>query len=55
MKQPRICVAIAAEDVESAGEALQRVNSCRPDLVEIRLDYMETVTDLEINFALGCK
>ena len=47
MKQPRICVAIAAEDVERAGEALQGVNSSSTDLVEIRLDYMETVTNLE--------
>lgn len=48
MKQPRICVAVAAKDVEGAVEALHRVDVYRPDLIEVRLDYMETIAGLEM-------
>lgn len=47
MKQPRICVSVAAEDAERAVEAMRRVDVFGPDLIEVRLDYMEKTEDLE--------
>ena len=47
MKQPRICVSVAAGDGEEAVEATRRAVAHGPDLVEVRLDYMERASGLD--------
>ncbi|NQT08936.1 type I 3-dehydroquinate dehydratase [Candidatus Bathyarchaeota archaeon] len=46
MARPRICVVITAPDSERAVKAVQRVLPHEPDLIEIRLDYMEDVGEM---------
>ena len=41
MARPRICVVITAPDPERAAEAIGKALPHEPDLIEIRLDYME--------------
>jgi len=47
MRQPRICVSVAAEDTERAVEAVRRAEAFNPDLIEVRLDYVDPPPDLE--------
>ena len=47
MKQPRVCVSIVSRDIEQAIEDLNRVINYNPDLIEIRLDYLERDADLK--------
>jgi 3-dehydroquinate dehydratase type I len=42
MARPRICVVVTARDAVGAVETIQSVQSYEPDLVEVRLDYMES-------------
>ena len=46
MARPRICVVIIAPDSERAAKAIQKVLPHEPDLIEIRLDYMENVGEM---------
>jgi 3-dehydroquinate dehydratase type I len=46
MAEPKICVVITAPDSERAAKAIQRILPHEPDLIEIRLDYMEDVGDM---------
>lgn len=46
MKQPRICVSVAAADRDGAIEATRKAVAYSPDLIEVRLDYMERVKGL---------
>jgi len=46
VKQPQICVSVAAVDGEGAIEATRKAVAYSPDLIEVRLDYMEKVKDL---------
>ena len=46
MARPRICVVIIAPDSEQAVKAVQKVLPHEPDLIEIRLDYMEDIGDM---------
>jgi 3-dehydroquinate dehydratase-1 len=48
MGSPRICVVVTARDTEGVVETMGRVEAHRPDLIEIRLDYLEGPYDLEI-------
>ena len=47
MSSPRICVVITAADTEEAVETLGRVEALRPDLMEIRLDYLRAPPELD--------
>jgi 3-dehydroquinate dehydratase type I len=42
MARPRICVVVTDRDVVGAVEAIRSVQPHDPDLVEVRLDYMES-------------
>jgi 3-dehydroquinate dehydratase type I len=42
MARPRICVVVTDRDVAGAVETIERVQPYEPDLVEVRLDYMES-------------
>ncbi|MCW3979448.1 MAG: type I 3-dehydroquinate dehydratase [Candidatus Bathyarchaeota archaeon] len=46
MASPRICVVVTACDVAEAIDTIRRTRPLLPDLIEIRLDYMETLGDL---------
>jgi 3-dehydroquinate dehydratase type I len=46
MARPRICVVVTDRDVVGAVETIRRVRPHGPDLVEVRLDYMESKTGL---------
>jgi 3-dehydroquinate dehydratase type I len=46
MARPRICVVITTLDSERAAKAVQKVLPLEPDLIEIRLDYMEDVGEM---------
>jgi 3-dehydroquinate dehydratase type I len=46
MAKPRICVVITAPDSERAAKAIQKVLPHEPDLIEIRLDYMEDIGEM---------
>ena len=46
MARPRICVVITAPDSKRAAKAVQKVLPHEPDLIEIRLDYMEDIGDM---------
>jgi 3-dehydroquinate dehydratase type I len=48
MAKPKICVVITAPDSERAAKAIQRVLPHEPDLIEIRLDYMEDVGEMTV-------
>jgi 3-dehydroquinate dehydratase type I len=47
MASPRICVVVTASNVAEAIDTIQGTRPLLPDLIEIRLDYMETPGDLE--------
>jgi 3-dehydroquinate dehydratase type I len=46
MASPRICVVVTASNVAEAIDTIQRTRPLLPDLIEIRLDYIETLGDL---------
>lgn len=46
MASPRICVTVTARNVAEAIDTIRRTRPLLPDLIEIRLDYMETLGDL---------
>ncbi len=46
MGKPRICVVITASDPALAVEAIKQALTLTPDLIEVRLDYMEKPTGL---------
>ncbi len=46
MARPRICVVITAPNSERAAKVVQRVLPHEPDLIEIRLDYMEEIGEM---------
>lgn len=47
MARPRICVVITATGSDRAAQAIQKVLPHEPDLIEIRLDYMDDVGDMK--------
>lgn len=47
MGSPKICVVITARDMEDVVETIGRVEAHRPDLIEIRLDYLEGPYELD--------
>lgn len=46
MASPRICVVVTARNSAEAIDTILRVRPLCPDLIEIRLDYMEQIGDL---------
>ena len=48
MGSPKICVVITARDTEEAVETIGRVEAQRPDLIEVRLDYLEGPYELDV-------
>jgi 3-dehydroquinate dehydratase type I len=48
MGSPKICVVITARDTEDVVETIGRVEAHRPDLIEIRLDYLEGPYELDV-------
>lgn len=46
MASPRICVVVTASNSTEAIDTILRVRPLCPDLIEIRLDYMEQIGDL---------
>jgi len=48
MGSPKICVVITARNTEEAVETIGRVEAHRPDLIEIRLDYIGNLYDLDL-------
>ena len=48
MGSPKICVVITARNTEEAVETIARVEAHRPDLIEIRLDYLEGPYELDV-------
>ncbi len=48
MGSPKICVVITARDTEDVVETIGRVETHRPDLIEIRLDYLEGPCGLDV-------
>jgi 3-dehydroquinate dehydratase type I len=48
MASPRICVVVTANNDAEAIDTIRRTRPLLPDLIEIRLDYMETLGDLEL-------
>ena len=48
MGSPKICVVITARDTEDLVEIIGRVEAHRPDLIEIRLDYLEGPYELDV-------
>jgi len=46
MASPRICVVVTASNVAEAIDTIRRTRPLLPDLIEIRLDYIETPGDL---------
>lgn len=48
MVSPRICVVVTARNVAEAIDTIRRTRPFLPDLIEIRLDYMETPGDLKL-------
>jgi len=42
MDNPRICTVITSADTAAAVEAINKVLTQKPDLIEVRLDYMES-------------
>lgn len=54
MASPRICVVVTASNDSEAIDMIRRTQLLLPDLIEIRLDYMETPGDLgQIREATG--
>jgi len=48
MGSPKICVVVTARDTEDVVETIGRVKALRPDLIEIRLDYLGGACDLDV-------
>jgi len=48
MGSPKICVVITVRDTEDLVEIIGRVEAHHPDLIEIRLDYLEGFYDLDV-------
>jgi len=48
MGSPKICVVITARDTEDVVETIGIVEAQRPDLIEIRLDYLEGPYELDV-------
>ena len=48
MSRPKICVPITSDRWVQAAEMIQSVETHEPDLIELRIDYMETLMDLEM-------
>ena len=48
MGSPKICVVITARDTEGVVETIGRVEGHRPDLIEIRLDYLQGPYELDV-------
>ena len=48
MGSPKICVVVTARDTEDVVETIGRVEAHLPDLIEIRLDYLEVSYDLDV-------
>ena len=48
MGSPKICVVITARTTEGVVETIGRVEVHRPDLIEIRLDYLEGPYELDV-------
>ncbi len=46
MASPRICVVVTARNVAEAIDTIRRTRPLLPDLIEIRIDYMEALGDL---------
>ena len=44
---PKICVSITEKDSTKAAESIRRIERYEPDLVELRIDYMQQPLDLE--------
>ena len=44
---PKICVSITEKDSTRAAESIRRIERYEPDLVELRIDYMQQPLDLE--------
>ncbi|MBS7620299.1 type I 3-dehydroquinate dehydratase [Candidatus Bathyarchaeota archaeon] len=44
--KPRICLSIAVGDVQEASQLIEENEIWEPDMVEIRLDHLRTVTNL---------
>ena len=47
MGSPKICVVVTARDTEGIVETIRRTEAYCPDLIEIRLDYLEGPCDLD--------
>lgn len=47
MSRPKICVPITSDRWVQAAEVIQSVEPHEPDLIELRIDYMETLGGLE--------
>ena len=48
MGSPKICVVITARDTEDVVETIGRVEALHPDLIEIRLDYIEGPYEFDV-------
>ncbi len=46
MGSPKICVVITASDMEGVLETARRIEALNPDLMEVRLDYIDGTPDL---------
>ena len=47
MVKPRICVAITASSNKGTVETIERVKPHKPDLIELRLDYLNEIPNLQ--------
>lgn len=47
MTKPKICVSVSARQIDDAEKAIRDVESYEPDLIEIRIDHLETQGGLE--------
>ena len=47
MSEPKICVCVTAGECVQAAEVIRSVELQKPDLIEVRIDYMKTVEGLE--------
>lgn len=47
MPRPRICVSVSARDPPRAAEAIRGAEPYEPDLIELRIDHLESLEGLE--------
>ena len=47
MARPRICVAVAAQSSIEALETIQNISLHEPDIIEVRLDYIQGTVSLD--------